>query len=116
MPKSVDYYLSKGLDIKMANYFASGRKKITDVIPNKDFTLLLTFDNSEKRIFDMKPLLKKDTIFEHFMNFEDFKRVYLDDSNCVSWDINPNINSEIEWNNKVDLSSDVCYVDSIPCV
>ena len=32
MPKSVDYYLSKGLDIKMANYFASGRKTITDVI------------------------------------------------------------------------------------
>ena len=43
-----------------------------------------------------------------------FKRVYLDDNNCVSWDKNPQIDSEIEWNNKVDLSSDVCYVDSRP--
>lgn len=99
----------------MANYFASGRKKITSVIANEDFTLLLVFDNTEKRIFDMKPYLKKNTVFEQFMNFDDFKRVYLDDNNCVSWDKNPQIDSEIEWNNKVDLSSDVCYVESRPC-
>lgn len=48
----------------MANYFASGRKKITSVIANEDFTLLLVFDNTEKRIFDMKPYLKKNTVFE----------------------------------------------------
>ena len=115
MPNSVDFYLSKGFDLKMANYFASGRKKITSVKPNKDFTLLLVFDNTEKRIFDMKPYLKKNTVFEQFMNFDDFKRVYLDDNNCVSWDKNPEIDSKIEWNNKVDLCSDVCYVDSKPC-
>ena len=115
MQNTVDFYLSKGFDSKMANYFASGRKKITSVKANEDYTLLLTFDNSEKRLFDMKPYLKKGTVFEQFLNFDDFKRVYLDDSNCVSWDKDPKINSEIEWNNKVDLSSDVCYVDSKPC-
>ncbi len=114
MPKSVDFYLSKGFDSKMAHYFASGRKKITAVKPNEDFTLLLTFDNAEKRIFDMKPLLKKNTVFEQFLNYTDFKNVYLDDSNNVCWDKNPNIDSEIEWNNKVDISGDVCYVDSKP--
>ncbi len=115
MPNTVDFYLSKGFDSKMANYFASGRKKITSVTPNKDFTLLLTFNNSEKRIFDMKPYLKKNTIFEQFINYEDFKRVYLDDTNNICWDKNPELNSEEVWNNKVDLSADVCYVDSIPC-
>ena len=115
MPNTVDFYLSKGFDSKMANYFASGRKKITSVKANKDYTLMLIFDNSEKRLFDMKPYLKKGTVFEQFLNFDDFNRVYLDDSNCVCWDKNPKINSEKEWNNKVDLSSDVCYVDSTPC-
>lgn len=114
MPKSVEYYISKGFDQKMAAYFASGRKKITDVYANDDFTLLLTFDNNEKRLFDMKPYLKKNTVFESFLNLKDFKRVYLDDSNCVSWDKDENVDSTIFWNNKVDLSSDVCYVDSIP--
>ena len=113
MGKTVEYYLSKGLDMKMAEYFASGRKKITAVVPNDNFTLTLSFDNGEKRIFDVAPLLKKGTVFETFLNLEDFKRVYIDDTNCVAWDINPEIDSQIVWNNKVDISSDSCYVDII---
>ena len=114
MEKSVEYYLAKGLDIKMAEYFASGRKKITDVVPNDDFTLTLSFNNGEKRIFDVAPLLKEGTVFETFLNLDDFKRVYIDDTNCVAWDINPEVDSEVVWNNKVDLCPDCCYVDSIP--
>ena len=114
MGKTVGYYLSKGLDIKMAEYFASGRKKITAVVPNDNFTLTLSFDNGEKRLFDVTPLLKEGTVFETFLNLEDFKRVYIDDTNCVAWDINPEIDSQIVWNNKVDISSDSCYVDSVP--
>ena len=114
MGKSVEYYLAKGLDIKMAEYFASDRKKITDVVPNDNFTLTLSFNNGEKRIFDVAPLLKKGTVFETFLNLDDFKRVYIDDTNCVAWDINPEVDSEVVWNNKVDLCPDCCYVDSIP--
>ena len=98
----------------MAEYFASGRRKIISVCANEDFTLTLIFDNSEKRIFDMKPLLKKNTVFEQFLNLEDFKRVYIDDSNNICWDKNPEIDSVSEWSNKVDISSDVCYVESRP--
>ena len=114
MGKSVEYYFSKGFDMKMAEYFASGRKKITDVVPNDDFTLTLSFDNGEKRVFDVAPLLKAGTVFETFLNLNDFKRVYIDDTNCVAWDINPEVDSGIVWSNKVDISSDCCYVDSIP--
>ena len=46
MGKSVEYYLSKGYDRKMAEYFASGRKRITKVVPRNDFTLVLSFDKS----------------------------------------------------------------------
>ena len=114
MPKDITYYLSKGFDRSMAEYFASGRKRITAVTPNKDFTLILDFDNGERRIYDCKPFLKDGTVFAPFMQFENFKRVYLDSEQCVAWDIDPTINSDVVWSNKVDLSPDSCYVDSVP--
>ena len=114
MPRNIAYYLSKGFDKPMAEYFASGRKRITNVTPNKDFTLTLDFDNGERRLYDCKSLLKAGTVFAPFMQFENFKRVYLDTEHCVAWDIDPSIDSKFVWSNKVDLCPDSCYVDSIP--
>lgn len=114
MPKTVEYYLSKGYDKKSAEYFAAGRRKIASVSPNDDFTLSIVFDNGEKRIYDVRPLLKKGTVFEPFLNIDAFRRVYLDEHHCISWDIDPNIDSDKVWNNKVDLCPDSCYIDSKP--
>ena len=49
MTDKVEYYLSKGFDRKTAEYYASGRRKIVCVAPDNDFTLIITFDNGEKR-------------------------------------------------------------------
>ena len=114
MGKSVEYYIEKGFDRKMAEYFSSGRKTITKVTPNNDYTLTIIFDNNEKRLLDVKPFLKKGTVFEPFLDFENFNRVYVDDTHCIAWDINPDVDSNIVWSNKVDLCPDTCYVDSIP--
>ena len=32
---------------------------VADVCPNTDYTLMLTFENGEKRLYDAKPLLDK---------------------------------------------------------
>ena len=114
MGKSVEYYLSKGFDRKMAEYFASGRKRVVGVVPNDDFTLTISFDNGEQRLYNVAPLLKPNTVFEPFADINNFRRVYVDDTHCIAWDIDPNIDSEKVWNNKVDLSPDTCYIDSIP--
>lgn len=114
MPKTVEYYLSKGCDRTIAEYYASGRKKILSVKPNADFTLLLVFDNGEKRLLDIKPMLEKGGVFSPFREYSNFERVYLDDCNSVSWDIDPNIDSNVIWNNKVDICPDSCYIDSVP--
>ena len=114
MGKSVEYYLSKGFDRKTAEYFAGGRKRIIGVVPNDDFTLTIRFDNGEKRLYNVAPLLKPNTVFEPFADINNFRRVYVDDTHCIAWDIDPNIDSEKVWNNKVDLSPDTCYIDSIP--
>lgn len=114
MGYNVDYYLAKGFEPKMAEYFAAGRRKITDVKANDNFTLTLTFDNGEVRMYDAAPLLQPATVFAPFRDLENFRRVYLDDCHCICWDIDPNVDSNIVWNNKVDLCPDTCYVDSKP--
>ena len=114
MDKSVDYYLSKGFDKATAEYFAKGRRRITAVKPGPDFTLILTFDNGEVRQLDMKPVLLPGTVFAPFAKKENFDRVYLDDTHSVAWDIDPAIDSNVVWSNKVDICPDSCYIDSIP--
>ncbi len=113
MGKSVEYYLSKGYDRKMAEYFASGRRRITRVIPRNDFTLLLSFDNGETRLYDARPLLQAGTVFAPFREWDNFRRVYLDEDHSVCWDIDPNVDSNEVWNNKVDLCPDSCYVETV---
>lgn len=114
MGKSVEYYLSKGYDRRTAEYFSTGRRQITKVVPNEDFTLTLTFDNGEIRRYDAMPLLETGTVFAPFLQWENFRRVYLDENHCVSWDIDPSIDSSEVWSNKVDLCPDSCYLDSSP--
>lgn len=114
MTNKAEYNLSKGFDRKTAEYFAAGRKKITGVVPNDDYTLTISFDNGEKRIYDMRPLLKKGTVFEPFIQIENFRRVYVDENHSVAWDIDQNVDSDKVWSNKVDLCPDSCYLDSVP--
>lgn len=114
MANTVEYYLSKGFDRRAAEYFAGGKKKIVGVVANRDFTLTISFDNGEKRLYDMRPLLKKGTVFEPFTDMKNFSRVYVDDTHSIAWDIDPNVDSNKVWNNKVDLCADECYIDSAP--
>ena len=53
-------------------------------------------------------------MFEKFAEIENFKRVYLDETSNISWDIDPNIDSNVVWSNKVDICSDECYINSKP--
>ena len=69
MPNTVDYYLSKGFDRPMAEYFANGRKRLAAVAPQPDFTLLLTYEDGEKRVYDMKPFLEKGGVFVPFRDY-----------------------------------------------
>lgn len=114
MTHTIEYYVAKGFDAKSAEYFANGRKTIVDVTANNNFTLTLRFDNGEQRLLDMRPLLQKGTVFEPLTDLCLFQRVYLDNTHCVSWDIDPTIDSTTVWNNKIDLCPDTCYIDSQP--
>lgn len=111
MANTAEYYLFKGFDRKAAEYFAAGRKRITGVVPNDDYTLTISFDNDEKRLYDMRPLLNKGTAFEPLVKPENFRRVFVDDTtHCIAWDIDSDKTS----GGRVDLCPDSCYIDSVP--
>lgn len=114
MPSSVEYYLSKGFDEKTARYFAEGRRFAVSVraLPKK--LIAVTFDNGEIRSFDATPLIKDGTVFAFLKDEDAFSRVYVDENHSIAWDKDPNVDSNVEWSNKVDISSDTCYLDGIP--
>lgn len=100
--------------MELSTYWKEGRKKITAVTAMADYTLVITFGENEKRLLDMKPVLKNGGVFSDIQPLERFQNVYIDDCNCIAWDRNPEIDSEVVWNNKLDLCPDACYLDSVP--
>ncbi len=76
--------------------------------------MLLTFDNGEKRLYDMKPFIKEGTVFKMLGDLNVFKRVYLDENGAVPWDKDPDNDSrKVDWNNKIDICPDTSYMDSV---
>ena len=75
-------------------------KSVTNVVPTDDYKLILSFDENEKRVFDVSEILD----FGRFSELNDlgvFKRVH------VSFDT-------VEWDNGLDLDPEYLYEKSTP--
>jgi hypothetical protein len=68
------------------------------VSPQDDYMLLLTFENGEQRLFDMKPLLNKG-IFRELKDPAMFNTVRV----CFH---------SIAWKNEADLAPEILYPNS----
>ncbi len=73
---------------------------VKTVRPLKDYRLLITFDNGEERVFDVRPYLDKG-VFSELRETGRFNAVR------VSFDT-------VEWPNGADLCPEVLYEESIP--
>lgn len=73
---------------------------IIEVEPVRDYILLLTFENGERRTLDMKPYMHSG-IFAELQDFALFNSVR------VSFDT-------IEWANEADLDPEFLYEESKP--
>ena len=71
---------------------------IKEVEPVTDYFLHLTFENGEKRKFDMKPYLNIG-IFKELKDVSMFNTVH------VSFDT-------VEWNNEADIDHELLYKES----
>lgn len=114
MNHTKEHYLSLGMDEKAADYFVEGRRTLESATANPDFTLSLFYRNEEERILDMNPLIQKGGVFSFLADFLHFSRVYVDDCHSVCWDKDPSVDSNVVWDNQVDLCPDTCFMDSVP--
>lgn len=92
-------------------YFKNGPRKITKVILNEDYSLTVCFDNKEKRMYYMAENLYG--VFEVLKDKEKFNKVFIDEYDNVAWDINQNVDSGVDWNNRIDICKDSVYMESI---
>ena len=74
--------------------------RLTAVAPLSDHRLLLTFDNAESRVFDVKPYLAKG-VFSELADESLFRSVRV----CFD---------TVEWANGADLCPEVLYAASEP--
>lgn len=79
-------------------------KTVISVQPLKNHQLLLEFDNGEKRIGDITPLLAE-PVFAFLENTAYFNSVYLE-YGAVTWKDNNG--------NEIDICPDKLYMDSLP--
>lgn len=68
--------------------------------PGDDYCLWLTFENGEKRVFDLKPYFDK-PVFARLKNIALFKTARL-------------VSGSVEWQGEIDLSYDTLYLESSP--
>lgn len=71
--------------------------RVKTVEPKDDFCLLLSFDNGEQRIFDVKPYLKKG-IFKQLKLPAIFKSVRV-------------VDGSVQWPNEADFCPDTLYLE-----
>ena len=73
---------------------------VKSVEAKDDYCLLLTFENGEKRTFDLKPYLNMG-VFARLQNVALFKTVRV-------------VSGSVEWHGEIDLSYDTLYMESKP--
>jgi hypothetical protein len=72
---------------------------VKKVVPTNNYHLILTFENGEKRQFDMNPYLDKG-IFAELRDISKFK------SARISFDT-------VEWENEADIDPEILYKHSV---
>ena len=73
---------------------------VTNVQPQKNYTLILTFVSGEKKLFDTRPLLAK-VIYQPLNNLSFFLTAKAD---CGS----------VAWINEIDIAPEYLYEYSLP--
>ncbi|MCD8300792.1 MAG: DUF2442 domain-containing protein [Clostridiales bacterium] len=99
------------MDEKTQMYFRNPRK-IKSVTALDGYVLKLVFDNDEIRKFDMSDELTG--VFRVLKDESKFNSVFLNDVGNVAWNIDDSKDSDVYWENQIDLCKDMLYMESVP--
>jgi len=84
--------------------------KVLQVIPTNDFCVYVYFNDGSVRLFNMKPLIKPNTVFKSLNNITFFKSKLAIINGTVAWDVGGNRDPR----NCIDL--DPCVIFEQPAV
>ena len=84
---------------------ARGNPTAVKVLALEDYKLLVTFENEETRVFDMKPMLDgmQGKWYGELLNKDYFCTVRIG-------------GGSVEWPNEQDVCPDCLYEDNVPCI
>lgn len=97
------------MDNKVKEYFKNSRK-IKNVQPLDNYTLLLVFDNGEVKKYEMANELTG--VFSILKDKNKFNSVFINNVGNIAWNIDNNIDSSVHWDNQIDLCKDMLYLES----
>ncbi|MCL2821204.1 MAG: DUF2442 domain-containing protein [Oscillospiraceae bacterium] len=63
---------------------------VVQVVPADDFGIYVYFNDGSVRFFDVKPLIKPNTVFEPLSNIDYFKSKLTIINDTVAWDVGGN--------------------------
>jgi hypothetical protein len=87
-----------------------GIRKILKVTPNDDYSLTIMFDNDEIKSYYMADKLFG--VFNILNDIEKFKQVFIDESGNIAWNKDNSVDSNVVWNNRIDICKDSIYLNS----
>lgn len=74
-----------------------------------EYTILVTYSNKEVISYSLKSLLKNK--LSVLKDEKIFQRVFIDEFGNVAWDIDKTIDSNINWDNRIDISKENIYIE-----
>lgn len=86
------------------------RPKLYQVVPNKDFSVLLYYDNGEIKKYDCKWVLEEGGVFEKIYDADEFVNLCTIMNNTLAFDIS----GEFDPTNCIDICPDTLYEESVP--
>ena len=64
--------------------------KVLQVLPTDNFEVYAYLNDGSVRLYDVKPLLKKETVFEPLMDIQTFKNTLTVINDTIAWDMGGN--------------------------
>ena len=69
--------------------------QVLQVLPTDNFEVYAYLNDGSVRLYDVKPLLKKDTVFEPLMDIQTFRDKLTVINHTIAWDMDGNRDSYI---------------------
>ena len=96
------------IPIDVSDYFGKGKRRLIEVTPSSGYLLTLKYDDNELRLYNLSGKLTG--VMSVLVDEAKFNEVFIDDSGNIAWDIDKNIDSDVVFSNRIDLSSDNAYI------